>query len=108
MRQGSGLWVSLNQLTSCSSTFLHLFFEFFDVDEMSWIERKRGVVAVAFVRAETAIGDHFPAAFHGGRIPETREIPVIVAQIGDRIQNLAARNRPLIIDNRACGSGPAL
>ena len=79
-----------------------------DLDEMSGIERKRRVVAVAFVRAEAAIGDFFAAGIHLRGIPELLKVPVVVAQIADAVQDLAARNRAFVVDDGAGGSGPAL
>src|SRR5215813_285643 len=93
---------------SCCSTFLHLFFEFFDFDEMSWIEGKGWIVTVAFVRTEAAVGDSFPPGVHRRRVPKLREVPVVFAQIRYGSQDLAARNRAFIVNNCACRACPAL
>ena len=60
------------------------------------------------MRAEAAIRNAFAAPLHCGRVPELREIPVVFPKIGDRVEDLAARNCALIVDHGAGGSGPAL
>src|SRR6266446_1095448 len=90
------------------STVLHLVFDLFDLNEMSRIERKGRVVAVAFMSAKAAVSDTVTTGVHCGGVPEFREIPVIVAQIRHRIQNFAARHRAFIIYDCTRASGPTL
>src|SRR5437867_4855191 len=69
--------------------FFHLAFDFFDFDEMRGIESKRGIVTVAFMCAEAAVGDGFAPAFHCSGIPEFGEIPVVFTKVCDGVENLA-------------------
>ena len=58
--------------------------------------------------AKAAVSDTVTPGVHCGRVPEFREIPVIVAQIRDRIQDLAARHRAFIVDDCTRAPGPTL
>src|SRR5204863_9505582 len=93
---------------SGSSTVLHLSFDLFDLHEMCRIERQGRIVAVALMRAETAIGHAFTTRFHGRRIPQLRKIPIVRAQVRDGIENLAARDGTLIVNDGAGAARPAL
>src|SRR5438045_4731330 len=93
---------------SGSSTVLHLAFDLFDLDEVRRIEGKRRIVAVALVGAKTTIGDALAPCIHCRRVPEFGKIPVVVAEIRDRVQDLATRYGALIVNDRACGARPAL
>src|SRR3989442_6328418 len=70
------------------------------------IEGQRGIVTIAFVGAVATAGDTSAPGLHGRGIPKRREIPVVVAQIANRIQNLAAGNGPLVINDSPGVSRP--
>src|SRR5262252_5387107 len=75
---------------------------------MSWIEWKRRIVAVAFVSAETSIGDALAAAVHCRGVPQFREIPIVVAKVCNRIQDFAAGYGTFVVDHGSGGTRPAL
>ena len=55
--------------------------KFFDLDEMSGIERERRVEAVRFVRAETS-GTGFDAALvHQFGLPGGLKVPIVITEI---------------------------
>ena len=75
---------------------------------MSWIERERGIVAVAFVRAEAAVGNAFAPCVHDRGVPELGEVPIVFAQVRHRVKDLATGNGSFIVDDGAGGPRSAL
>src|SRR5437867_5620248 len=88
--------------------YAHLVLDLFDLDEVSGIERKGRIIAVAFVRAEAAVRDALTPGIHRGRVPQLRKIPVVVAQIRNGIEDLATRYGAFIVNNRTGAARPAL
>src|SRR5205814_7412312 len=82
----------------------HLALKLLDLNQVLWIERQRRIVAIRFVRAETTIRGVFSARFHFRRQPNALKVPVVIAQVADRRQVLARRERAFIINHRARGS----
>src|SRR5436190_13750794 len=69
--------------------FLHFPLQFFDLDQMLWVERQGRIVTIRFMRAETAVGRLLAARFHCRRQPESLKIPVMITQVADRREVLA-------------------
>src|SRR5215510_5872197 len=87
--------------------FLQLPFELLDLNEVFRVERQRRVVAVRFVRAIAALFDLRAAGGELGRIPERPEIPIVIAQVADRVEVLATRHRAFVVDHAAGRPGEA-
>src|SRR5262249_26777671 len=87
--------------------FFQLPFELLDLDQVFRVERQRRVIAVRFVRAIAALLNLRAAGVQFGRIPQRPEIPVIIAQVADRVEVLAARHRAFVVYHSACRSGEA-
>src|SRR5581483_5633827 len=93
---------------SGASTVFHLVLDLFDLDEVSRIERKGRIVAVAFVCAEASVGNTLTPGFHRRRVPELRKVPVVFAKVRNRVEDLAARYGAFIVNYGARAACPAL
>src|SRR5262245_16717766 len=87
--------------------FLQLALELLDLDQVFRVERQRRVVAVRFVRTIAALFDLRAAGLQFGRIPQRPEIPIVIAQVSDRVEVFAAGHRALVVNHAAGRSGEA-
>src|SRR2546429_5939033 len=83
---------------------LHFSFQLFDLDQVTRIERQRRIVAVGFVRTETAIEGFLSSFFHCRRQPELLEVPIEIPEVSNRGQVFAGGNGTLIIDHTTASS----
>src|SRR5207244_13304642 len=83
---------------------LHFSFQIFDLDQVTRIERQRRIVAVGFVRTETAIEGFLSSFFHCRRQPELLEVTIEIPEVSNRGQVFAGGNGTLIIDTTTVSS----
>ena len=86
---------------------LHLALQTLDLDEVLRVERERRVIAVRLVRAEAPGLSFLAPLLHGGREPEFLEVPIVIAQIADRVEVLARGDGALVVDDPARRAGVA-
>src|SRR5215213_4382603 len=77
------------RLARAEPRLLHLALKLLNLNQVLRVKRQARVIAVGLVRAEAAVGSLAAALFHRRREPELLEIPVVVAQVTDRLKVLA-------------------
>src|SRR5205823_4006806 len=72
-----------------ANCFSHLALQLLNLNQMLRIEGQAWIIAVRLVRAETTVGGLFATCLHRGGKPQLLEIPIVIAQVSDRLKILA-------------------